>query len=148
MFWGCLSFLLCRCVYKRLIKINYIRFERGEKALSFGKRSFLSASFYQREIGVNIFTITFASYVTLPSYICPTCFFLLWNKSVFIAIRFSFTSLIFVIWMQIIYTRCFRAVSILSFRKLISLLNFNITKNVFKTSANKQSKKMHSGQLI
>jgi hypothetical protein len=62
-FWGCLSFLLCRSVYKRVIKINYIRFERGEKALSFGKNVFFQHPSIKEKFGSTLCAITFASYV-------------------------------------------------------------------------------------
>ena len=57
--------LLRHFIYERVIKISYIRFERGKNSLSSGKESFLSVPLYRREIGLDICPITFASYVIL-----------------------------------------------------------------------------------
>ncbi len=73
-FLGYLSFLLSHFIYKCVIKISYIGFERGEDVLSFGKNSFLSALFYRREIGVNI----------LCHYFCIICYFTKVNSKYFI----------------------------------------------------------------
>jgi hypothetical protein len=66
----CFSFYSSHFIYGYMININLLEFQRGKKAVSFGKKEVFFQPFpYRRKIEVDICPITFSLYVILSFYI-------------------------------------------------------------------------------